>query len=83
LVLHRLLSHCRFLSQQVEGITDWYDHIINLYSLFLNLLQYSNKEALYQMHEINPLGIPKILRRTYWFMSRSRIFIRLCLAGSV
>ena len=62
LVLHHSLSRCRFLSHPVEGITDWYDRIINLDSLFLNLLQRTD-EVLYQMYETNSLGIPNIVRR--------------------
>jgi hypothetical protein len=35
LVLHRLLSRCRFPSHLVEGIIDWYDRTINLYRFII------------------------------------------------
>lgn len=37
LVLHHSSSHCHFLNHPEEGIIDWYDLTINLYSLLIGL----------------------------------------------
>jgi hypothetical protein len=60
------------------GRYNWLVWPYNLYRLLLNFLQYTDKEVSYQMHEINCLGIPNMLRHRQ-LMSKSRILNRWCI----